>query len=65
MSDVIVVALFSFAGTIIGSVSGILTSNRLVNYRIEQLEKKMDKHNSLIERMTKVETRLGIEKEGG
>jgi len=51
----IIVAVCSLAGTLIGSVCGILVSNRLVNYRIEQLEKKVDKHNGLVERMVKVE----------
>ena len=34
----------SLVGTIIGSGSGILIANRLVNYRIEQLEKKLDRY---------------------
>lgn len=37
------------------TLMGILVSNRLTNYRIEQLEKKVDQHNHLVERMTKVE----------
>ena len=51
----IIVAVCSLAGTLIGSVCGILVSNRLVNYRIEQLEKKVDKHNNMVERMAVVE----------
>jgi hypothetical protein len=51
----IIVALLSLAGTTLGSIVGILTANKLTNYRIEQLEKKVDKHNCLIERMTVVE----------
>lgn len=51
MSDVIVVALLSLVGTCIGSVAGILTASKLTNYRIEQLEKKVEKHNSVIERV--------------
>ena len=41
-----------------GSLGGILAANRLTNYRIEQLEKKVDKHNSVIERITVVEVKL-------
>ena len=37
--------LFNFAGVAIGTFGGILMSNKLTNYRIEQLEKKVDKHN--------------------
>lgn len=55
MSDTIVVALLSLAGTAIGSILGIYANNKLVVYRLEQLEKKVEKHNSVIERMTKAE----------
>ena len=37
----IIVAVLSLTGTAIGSVTGILTANRLTNYRIEQLEKRV------------------------
>lgn len=55
MSDVIIVGLLSLAGTVVGSMLGILASNRLTVYRIEQLEKKVDKHNTIIERTAVVE----------
>jgi hypothetical protein len=58
MPDVIVVGLLSLGGTLIGTLGGILAANRLTNWRIEQLEKKVDKHNNLIERMFKVEGRM-------
>ena len=41
MSNEVLIALLSLVGTIVGSGSGILISNKLVNYRIEQLEKKL------------------------
>lgn len=50
MSEAVIVAVLGFLGTVIGSVIGVLTANRLVNYRLEQLEKKVDKHNNLVER---------------
>lgn len=63
MNDTTVVALLSLAGTLIGSLAGILASNRLTNWRIEQLEKKMDKHNGVMERTCLLENRVGaIEK---
>lgn len=40
----IMVAVISLIGTITGSISGVLVSNKLSNYRIEQLEKKIDKY---------------------
>ena len=50
MSDNVIIALVSFAGTVIGSLLGIMAANKLVVYRIEQLEKKVEKHNHLTER---------------
>ena len=55
MSEVVIVAILSLLGTLIGSLAGILTANQLTNYRIEQLEKKVEKHNSVIERVYKLE----------
>ena len=55
MAPEIVVAICSLIGTLVGSLAGILTSNRLTVYRIEQLEAKVKKHNNLVERMVVVE----------
>ena len=55
MPSEIIVALLSMAGTAIGSISGVMAANKLTNYRIEQLEKKVDKHNTVIERPFKLE----------
>ena len=55
MEDTIVVALISFVGTLIGTFGGIITANKLTNYRISQLEKKVEKHNSVIERVYQLE----------
>ena len=57
MSSETIVALLSLAGTLIGSLSGILVANKLVNYRLSQLEKKVDKHNSVVERTYNLEGR--------
>ena len=57
MTD-IVVALIALAGTAIGSLGGILAASKLSNYRIEQLEKKVDKHNNVVERIAVVEVKL-------
>lgn len=51
MESTIVIALISFAGTLIGTFGGIITSNKLTNYRIEELEKKVEKHNKVVERV--------------
>ena len=55
LTEQILVALLSFAGTILGSLAGICATSKLSNYRIEQLEKKVDKHNNLIERVYLIE----------
>lgn len=55
VDSTIVVALISFAGTVLGSMLGVLKSNDKTLYRIEQLEKKVEAHNQLVERMTIVE----------
>ena len=50
MSDTIIVGLLSLGGTLAGTFAGIVASNRLTLYRLEQLEKKVDLHNKVIER---------------
>lgn len=55
MQTEIIVGLLSFAGTAIGSVGGIMASSKLTNYRLQQLEKKVEKHNNLVERLVAVE----------
>ena len=51
MDSTIIVGVLSLIGTLVGSLGGIMTANRLTNYRIQQLEKKVEKHNSVIERV--------------
>lgn len=63
MNTEIAVAVLSFAGTLIGTFAGILAANKLVNYRLEQLEKKVDKHNQVIDRVYKLEMADAVEEE--
>lgn len=58
MSTELWIGLLSLFGTLAGTFSGIVVSSKLSNYRIEQLEKKVDKHNTVIERMAIAETKL-------
>lgn len=60
MSDVVIVSLVSLFGTLFGSLAGILTANKLTNYRIEQLEKKVEKHNNVIERVYELEKKEAV-----
>lgn len=50
MSDAIIVALLGLLGTLAGSFLGVIASQKLTQYRLERLEKKVDLHNSVIER---------------
>lgn len=60
MSSEIIVAILSLIGTFIGTIGGILASQKLTSYRISQLEAKVDKHNTLIDRMYKIESRVTL-----
>lgn len=58
MSEAIVVALLGFAGTLLGSLFGVLAAQKLTQYRLSQLEDKVNKHNNLIERTYKLEGQM-------
>ena len=60
MSNEIIIALLSLVGTVIGSGLGVIASSRLTNYRIQQLEKKVEKHNSVVERMAVAEKEIRV-----
>lgn len=51
----IITAILALVGTVIGSLAGIMTANKLTVYRIDELEKKVEKHNSVIERVALME----------
>lgn len=63
MSETIVVAGISLVGTLCGTWGGIMTSNKLTAYRIEQLEQKVEKHNSVIERVFRLEEHDAVQDE--
>ena len=52
------VAGMSLIGTLAGTFGGILVSSKLTNFRIEQLEKKQDQVNNVIERTYKLEGQM-------
>ena len=54
----IIVAILGFAGTLAGSLLGVLAAQKLTQYRLSQLEDKVSKHNNLIERTYKLEGRM-------
>lgn len=56
MPDTVIVACISLIGTMLGSFSG----TQLIKYRIEQLEKKVEKHNSIVERTYILEEKVKV-----
>ena len=60
MSGEVVVALITLLGSANGTSGGIFATNKMTAYRIEQLEKKVDKHNQVVERMYEVEKNISI-----
>lgn len=63
MSEPVLVALIGLVGSAFGSLIGVIVSSKLTQYRIEQLEKKVDKHNHVVERMYALEERVTVTEE--
>lgn len=60
MNENIIIGLLSLTGTVVGSLGGVLVSSKLTNYRISQLEKKVEKLGSITEHMYAVENKIDI-----
>lgn len=60
MENEIIVAVIALLGTALGTGGGIFASSTLTNHRIEQLEKKVDKHNTIIERTFILEEKMKV-----
>lgn len=60
MTESIIVALITAAGALIGTYLANRKAAALMEYRLEQLEKKVDKHNNLVERMYHIEERVTV-----
>ena len=58
MTEQLLVALLGFAGTLVGSLLGVLASQKLTQYRLSQLEEKVNRHNNLIERTYRLEGQM-------
>lgn len=63
MSDAVMVALIGLVGSGAGAFGGILVSSKLTQYRLEQLEKKVEVHNHVIDRVYKLEERTELQEE--
>ena len=60
MEPEIIVSIITLAGSALGTFAGIAVNTKLTNYRLEQLEKKVDKHNTVIERTFKLEENQAV-----
>lgn len=60
MGSEIITGLLALLGTMFGTFGGILTSNKLTNHRLQELEKKVDKHNSVVERTYRLEEQMKV-----
>ena len=56
--NTVLVALIGLVGSGLGAFGGVVASARLTNYRLQQLEEKVAKHNHLIERTYRLEGRM-------
>ena len=58
MNSTIIVALISFAGTIIGTTGGILAAGKLTAFRLEQLETKLDNQSRTVSKIPVIEEKI-------
>lgn len=63
MDSTIMSAILALVGSLAGTFGGIMAGNKVTEYRLKELEKKVDKHNNLIERMYKVEQKQAVTEE--
>lgn len=56
----IIVAVIAYIGNRKGAAEGIRQSNQMVEYRLKQLEEKVAKHNSVVERTYKLEEKVDV-----
>ena len=63
MDSTIISAILALVGSLVGTFAGIITSSKLTEYRIKELENKQDKHNAVIERTYKLEERMELVEE--
>ncbi len=60
MEQEILVAILSLAGTLLGSLGGVLTASRLTNFRLSQLEEKMDRQATFCEKIPVLEEKIKV-----
>ena len=63
MDQELTVALLALLGSVMGTFAGIIVNAKLINYRIAQLESKVDKHNHVIDRVYALEKKSAVTRE--
>lgn len=63
MTTEVLVALITLAGSAVGTFAGILVNSKLTNHRLSQLEKKVDQHNKVIDRVYRLEEQESVMEE--
>ena len=58
MNETVIVAAIGCLGSVLGSLLGIIATSKLTQYRLGQLEEKVNKHNSIVERTYTLEGRV-------
>ena len=58
MNSTVIVALISFAGTLVGTAGGIFAAGKLTAYRLEQLESKLDRQSRTVSKVPVIEERI-------
>ena len=60
MTESVWVALIGLLGSGLGSLAGVLASQKLTQYRIRELEKKVQAHNNLVTRTYQLEQEQAV-----
>lgn len=58
MDNTVMVALISFAGTLVGTAGGILASSKLTDFRLSQLEQKMEGYSKAVSKIPVIEEKI-------
>lgn len=63
MSETLQVALIGLISSGLGAFLGVLTNSKLIAYKIDELQKQVEKHNKVIERTYDIEEKISVHDE--
>lgn len=58
MTETVIIAIIAAVGTLLSGVISAVMANRVTVYRLDALTREVEKHNSVIERTYKLETKV-------